>query len=293
MGSQHWDTMPIPPIATGVVRQQFKDISTRYDRMMIVHPCFFGFSFRFKGSVTTNESHFIHPMYTGFQMLRKPMTKKQLAEIELENARKKKANPFKWDPEAASMGKCPVCMTGLPGCPRCYMLPRRKNGDNTKPSDYEFDPEKDANDAIEREQRKLDRELAHKKEEKMQKLAEEIQGEDGDFSDNSSETSCTVGTESEFTEYDIRDEILTTHTRLTTIKGIKNFREVSQMLTIYIKVMPGGYIKKVGVSSTCSTSHLLNMFQSHSVLGVRPNMKLLLPTANGLFLIDNGIEDAT
>ena len=290
--SQHWTTMPIPPIATGIVRQNFKDISTRYDRMMIVHPCFFGFSFRFKGSVTTNESHFIHPMYSGFQMLRKPMTKKQLAEIELENARKKRANPYKWDPEAASMGKCPVCMTGLPGCPRCYMLPRRKNGDATKPSDYEFDLEKDANDALEREQRKLDRELAAIKDEKMQKLEAELKdGEDDD--DNSSQTSTSVGSETDVTEYDIRDEILTTHTRLTTIKGIKNYREASRMLTVYVKVMPGGYIKKLGVSADCSTSHLLNMFQSHSVLGTKPNMKLLLPTANGLFLIDNGIEDAT
>ena len=49
----------------------------------------------------------------------------------------------RFDPDAASLGKCPVCMTGRPGCPRCFMLPKRRNGDDTKPSDYEFDPEKD------------------------------------------------------------------------------------------------------------------------------------------------------
>jgi hypothetical protein len=93
--SQHWATYPITPISTGVVRQQFREVAGEYDRMMVVNPVFYGFSVRFKGR-NKFECHFLHPMFTGYQMLRKPLSLKKMQAMELEAAKKIKPNPFKY-----------------------------------------------------------------------------------------------------------------------------------------------------------------------------------------------------
>ena len=67
---QHWMSFPIVPTATGIVRQQFKDLSVQYDRGMIVNPCMYGFTCRWKGP-EVNESRFINPIYFGFTMAKK------------------------------------------------------------------------------------------------------------------------------------------------------------------------------------------------------------------------------
>ena len=301
--SQHWATYPIIPISTGIVRQQYREVAGEYDRMMIVNPVFFGFTVRFKGRAKY-ESHFFHPMFTGYQILRKPLSIKRMQEMELTAAKKLKPNPFKWDPDAARLGQCLVCLSGLPGCPRCFMLPRRRNGDETKPSDYEYDPKKDEEVARERAERHA-KEVAEKElAEKMAKMKSEEDayrkakrrqkhidaGEDDDETESGSESESSTGLTSipdSTKNYDVRDEDLVMHTRLSTFTGIANWREEAPGITVYVKVMPGGYIKRLGVSNDCTTSHLLNMFQSHSCLGMKKNMKLLVPTSAGIFIIDD------
>ena len=123
----HWTNYPLTPISAGVVRQKYKDISEEYDQQMIIHPCFFGFSVRWRGN-PEDESRFVHPMFIGFDKTKKPLP--PLLNIELERQRAilvARSNPFKWDPNAAAAGRCPVCTTGVPGCPRCFMLPVQEN----------------------------------------------------------------------------------------------------------------------------------------------------------------------
>lgn len=42
--AQHWRCYPTTPIATGVVRHKYLEISQEYDRQMIINPVFFGFT---------------------------------------------------------------------------------------------------------------------------------------------------------------------------------------------------------------------------------------------------------
>jgi hypothetical protein len=72
--SHHWQTYPLTPIATGVVRQKYGDIARDYDHQKIIHPAFYGFSVRYRGH-QVDESRFIHPMFTGYSLARKPKNK--------------------------------------------------------------------------------------------------------------------------------------------------------------------------------------------------------------------------
>lgn len=124
----HWTTYPLTPISAGVVRQKYKEISEEYDQQKIIHPCFFGFSVRWRGN-PEDEARFIHPMFIGFDLASKPLPPAVKSEMERQRAVvATRANPFKWDPNAAAAGRCPVCTDGLPGCPRCFMLPVKEDG---------------------------------------------------------------------------------------------------------------------------------------------------------------------
>jgi hypothetical protein len=84
---------PIPPIGVGVVRQSYQHVSKCYDRMMVVHPAFFGFRVRYRG-IEKFESNFIHPTFSNFSLLKTSLSKKQLADIELNTRRALKVPPF-------------------------------------------------------------------------------------------------------------------------------------------------------------------------------------------------------
>jgi hypothetical protein len=140
--SQHWMTTPLPPINIGIVRQKYREIGKEYDRGMIIHPAFFGFNTRMRGAVQT-ESRFIHPLFFGFQLPKKVLSESQLEKMRLEAMKKKKGsdNPYRYDPNAAALGKCPVCADGRPGCPRCFMMPKKNTGEPYIPSDFELNIE--------------------------------------------------------------------------------------------------------------------------------------------------------
>jgi hypothetical protein len=125
----HWTSYPLTPISSGVARQKYKEVTEEYDQQKVIHPCFFGFCVRWRGN-PEDEARFIHPMFTGFDLSKKPLPPKLSTELERQRAiAKTKANPFKWDPNAAAAGRCLVCSDGLAGCPRCFMLPVKPDGD--------------------------------------------------------------------------------------------------------------------------------------------------------------------
>ena len=61
-------------------------------------------------------------------------------------------------------------------------------------------------------------------------------------------------------------------------------------MTVYVKVLPGGYVKRLEVHPDDSTAHLLNMFNSHSRHGCSQSPRLILPTNLGLFEFDDEIS---
>ena len=85
------------------------------------------------------------------------MTKKQMMALGIGEKLRPK-NLWKWDPTAAAMHRCPICSYGREGCPRCFMLPRRKGGDETIPRNFQYDPEKFKRD----EKAKLEAQLKEK-----------------------------------------------------------------------------------------------------------------------------------
>jgi hypothetical protein len=88
------------------------------------------------------------------------------------------------------------------------------------------------------------------------------------------------------------DEKMSIHTNLTTYRALRNYRNVHQkLLTVFVKVMPTGYIRKVLVDAQDSVWHLYNMFNSHSNLGNSHSSMMLLPMRNGLFELHREIVE--
>lgn len=114
-------------------------------------------------------------MFQGFSLPKKGLTPSQKAKIEMETqiSRDKVTNPYKYDPTAAPRGKCPVCATGLPGCPRCFMFPKWPNGVSTTPEDFAFNPERDRLERLAAERRALRETLKNKKKEEKKKMKAE------------------------------------------------------------------------------------------------------------------------
>jgi hypothetical protein len=83
---------------------------------------FFGFSVRWHGP-PKDESRFIHPMFIGSMLAKKPLSLQAKKIQEDLRAKNIGVNPYRYDPQAASLGRCPVCAIGSEGCPYCFMLP--------------------------------------------------------------------------------------------------------------------------------------------------------------------------
>ena len=151
--SQHWTVYPNFPINTGIVRQKYRDIARLYDRQQIVHPAIVGFCVRYKGHIK-DEVKFIHPMFTNFSLVKKPLATVVLEEIRRQTQLGKKTNPFKYIPT----GECPICFDGQPGCPRCFNMPTLPNGEPLRPIDFEFDPELEQKEKADKEAKELQKE---------------------------------------------------------------------------------------------------------------------------------------
>ena len=136
---QHWKRYPLIPISAGIIKQAFRPLALEYDRQMIIHPALFGFQARWRG-LPKDESRFTHPSFVGsIVAAQKPISKEAAEEIVLQSVKGLGCNPWKHDAKAASLGKCPVCTVGIPGCPYCFMLPVHPNGEQSKPQEFEYD----------------------------------------------------------------------------------------------------------------------------------------------------------
>jgi hypothetical protein len=78
------------------------------------------------------------------------------------------------------------------------------------------------------------------------------------------------------------------HTKLTNYVSLKVYRErMMSLVTIYVKVMPGGYIRKFIVDGSWTVNTFYNMFNSHSHCNNGKSQMMVVPTETGLFTMDN------
>ena len=279
----HWKHFPLAPISTGVVRQKYKEISEEYDKQKVIHPCFFGFKIRWRGN-PEDESRFIHPMFVGFNLAKKPLLPKAASNLDRERGKSlTSVNPFRWDPLAAAAGRCLICTSGVPGCPRCFMLPILADGTASRLSDYAYNPTLEREKALE-----LDKILIRKAARNARKMNNlKLSAETGEYEEGSI-GSLAIIHQTSYKYYDENGILLRKadgiHTNLTNYQSIKAYCNlVSKLTVVYVKVLPAGYVKRFIVRSTDSVFHLYNMFNSHSHFGNSHTPMIILPTISGMF----------
>ena len=205
-------------------------------------------------------------------------------------------NPFAYDPYAKRNHKCPVCREGLDGCPRCYNIPNVSNGEKVTLDSYAYNPDYDR--ALEsQEERKRINNLVKKA--RLQKLKETYDY----LITNRTNNTNTTDSDNSLNELNIllnNDSIENNpnelkaqpkiHTNLTTFKSIRLYRNnIVKVVTIYIKILPTGKIKKFLVNPySDDISRLYEMFLSNSIYGsICKSPMLILPTSNGLYELNN------
>jgi hypothetical protein len=288
--SEHWTSFPIAPISTGMVRQKYKEIASDYDQQKVVHPCFFGFRVRWRGN-PEDEARFTHPMFRGFTLTKKPTPKKLASELSKNMQKDAKPNPWRWDANAAALGRCPVCTDGISGCPRCFMFPLHKTGFPSTPQEFAYDPDRERQKQREAEKKLIKIALKRKRRlDRMKLSAETGQFEEGSLGSMSEEHASDDGDDhSEFTSTgshyeNATDPHMTLHTNLTTYKSIRAYRNVVQkLMTVFVKLVPTGYVRKFVVDPSDTIFHLYNMYNSHSNYGTAHSSMLLIPTIVGMF----------
>jgi len=263
---QHWRVYAITPLCTGFIRKKYGTLGKDYDKQKLIHPSLFGFNIRWR-TAQQDESRFIHPIFQGYTLARKPLEKHKAEELARIYQVQGGSNPYKWDPTAHTMGKCPVCGDGIAGCPRCFMMPRRKkDGTSSVPQNFQYDPEKEKRDTAAEEieaQRKAEKAaLLEKKRKQMiasgrfELLAalpdaetESVKVKEKDeisVAPTISMKSQEYADATEISGYEEEEEKIEFHTKLTTYFGLDNYRRnVLDLLTVYVKVMPGGYIRRI------------------------------------------------
>jgi hypothetical protein len=279
----HWKTYPVPTISAGQVKSKFREESRDYDKQMYVHPALFGFRIRWRCDPHKHdESKFINPIFMNFTLAKKPPTKRMEEEARRNLAMKNTPNLWHWDVTAHLRGKCPVCGDGLPGCPRCWMLPSRPNGDLLACEDFEFDPDAETRRLAKEEQTKREKAAARdweKKNKKMLIAAGKIRDDESDDEEEDSvlRREREMADEAGMT----KDEI---HTKLTTFKAIRLYRTVvSEYIIIYVKGLPGSYIRKLVMEPSDTVYNLWNKFCSHADIGLNDSKMFVLPTSRGFF----------
>jgi len=281
---EHWKTFPVPPISTGTIRRKYKEVAAEYDRQTVIHPCFYGFRVRWRGN-PEDESRFLHPLFTGFVLTKQPIAPK-LARNLLPVATRSaiNVNPWRWDPLAASLGKCTVCTDGVSGCPRCFMYPLHPTGVASTAEEFEFDPNLER-EKLRRDELKLISLLAEKSRLKLTdevaSITRSIESIGSLISKVSSRVLYSLN-ENKVPSRVQKDVYL--HTGLTNFRSLRFYRnEVQQLCKLYVKVMPAGYVRRFLVSEGDTVFHLYNMFNAHSSMCNSHSSMIVLPTIKGLF----------
>jgi hypothetical protein len=176
------------------------------------------------------------------------------------------------------------------------MLPiHEKTGESATPQEFEYDPFLEEQQERERRQAEIEAMAReHRKNNRKDLLAPDDLTIQTPLSINSSKVLEEKHTRSSVVveHGKMKDEKLKLHTNLTTYRALRNYRNVHQkLLTVFIKVMPTGYIRKVLVDARDTVWHLYNMFNSHSDLGNSHSSMMLLPMRNGLFELHREIVE--
>ena len=282
---EHWKTFPVPPISTGTIRRKYKEVTAEYDRQTVIHPCFYGFRVRWRGN-QEDESRFLHPLFTGFTLTKQPIAPKLARNLLPVVATRSiiNVNPWRWDPLAASLGKCAVCTDGVSGCPRCFMYPVHPTGVASTAEEFEFDPNLER-EKLRRDELKLISLLAEKS---RLKLVEEV----ASIAKSMETIGSLISQVSSKLLYSLNgdkvpsrvEKAVYLHTGLTNFRSMRFYRnEVQQLCKLYIKVMPAGYVRRFLVSEGDTVFHLYNMFNAHSNLGNSHSSMIVLPTIEGMF----------
>jgi hypothetical protein len=282
---EHWKTFPVPPISTGTIRRKYKEVTAEYDRQTVIHPCFYGFRVRWRGN-QEDESRFLHPLFTGFTLTKQPIAPKLARNLLPTVATRStiNVNPWRWDPLAASLGKCAVCTDGVSGCPRCFMYPVHPTGVASTAEEFEFDPNLER-EKLRRDELKLISLLAEKS---RLKLAEEVTS----ITKSMETIGSLISQVSSKVLYSLNGDKVPSrvekevylHTGLTNFRSMRFYRnEVQQLCKLYVKVMPAGYVRRFLVSEGDTVFHLYNMFNAHSNLGNSHSSMIVLPTIEGMF----------
>ena len=282
---EHWKTFPVPPISTGTIRRKYKEVTAEYDRQTVIHPCFYGFRVRWRGN-QEDESRFLHPLFTGFTLTKQPIAPKLARNLLPVVATRStiNVNPWRWDPLAASLGKCAVCTDGVSGCPRCFMYPVHPTGVASTAEEFEFDPNLER-EKLRRDELKLISLLAEKSRlklvEEVASIAKSMETIGSLISQVSSKVLYSLNGDKVHSR--VEKEVYL-HTGLTNFRSMRFYRnEVQQLCKLYIKVMPAGYVRRFLVSEGDTVFHLYNMFNAHSNLGNSHSSMIVLPTIEGMF----------
>jgi hypothetical protein len=201
-------------------------------------------------------------------------------------------NPFKWDPLAAAGGRCIICTNGVPGCPRCFMMPFRPDGTKTTLSEFAFNPAVENEKTVELQRIQL--KIMAKKSRKLRNIKYSTTA--GEFEDGSLGSLETFMKEPN--KYydndgnDIAKNKFDIHTNLTNFQSVNDYRNIAQkLITVFIKVMPSGYVKKVIVEAKDTIFHVYNNFCSNSKFGTTISPMIILPTDCGFFELHNEMEE--
>lgn len=304
---QHWRFYPLTPINFGAVRQKYREIAEDYDSQRLVHPSYFGFRVRIRGN-EEDESRFLHPVFSGYNLAKKLSIAKSAAkDMKVQAMKTRAANPFRFDPSLKDLGKCPICGDGLPGCPRCFMMPTKEyDGSFYAPKEFAFDPAEERKKALQREQRivaikaKRRRRLSSMQFSSIENLNleslglhqilshEKIRTTGMSMADITKEIEKLYDTEmdADIVQEERREQakLRHLHTRLTTFQAIRAARLFLQrILNIYVKIMPTGNIVRVTMDANDPVHLLYDRFNWHYPTNKNHHPMMLLPTSNGYF----------
>lgn len=131
-----WCTYAQTPINTGPNKRRFRSIASAYDSQQLVHPAFFGFTVRWRqDNDLVTEARYTHPLFAGYSLNRTCLAAREVVPI-------RQPNPYRWTPLVRG-ARCLICGDSMAGCPRCFELPMRTDGQRFQPRDLEFNPQQD------------------------------------------------------------------------------------------------------------------------------------------------------
>ena len=202
---------------------------------------------------------------TRYSLARRPLDREQKEEMLLRGQRGAMLNPFRWIPGSDN---CSVCFDGLPGCPRCYMLPTKPDGTSYTPTDFGFDPEREIRVTRAREAVRIYQAMEEERVKKEQRAlrtasldvfaATKTTNDTGMASTtlassqglSSGGVGALANAEAELARLlsSFGDKGKEIHTLMTTEKSIRLYRSIIlSYFTVYMKVLPGGHIRQLQI----------------------------------------------